>query len=130
MQYLSLDINWSSYQPEQQEEFLRTLDDLIKEGYHTLSPQEKKDISLSGIENVSHTDFKKWDLILSRVEDLQAGDWKNMTPEEKKAAYYLAWGPAEDDNKGFRQKLWLRVLLLGGAAVATYYSFFAYCRCI
>jgi hypothetical protein len=42
VQYLSLDINWGTYKPEQQEEFLRDLEDLVKDGYHTFSPEQKK----------------------------------------------------------------------------------------
>ncbi len=42
MQYLALDINWNLYKPEQQEEFLRDLEDLVKDGYSSLSAEQKK----------------------------------------------------------------------------------------
>lgn len=42
VQYLSLDINWATYKPEQKEEFLRDLEDLVKDGYHTFTADQKK----------------------------------------------------------------------------------------
>lgn len=43
VEYLSLEINWNTYKPEQQAEFLRELEDLIKSGYHTMTPEQKKE---------------------------------------------------------------------------------------
>jgi hypothetical protein len=41
-QYLSLDINWNYYKPEQKEEYLRELEGLVKSDYSSLSDAEKK----------------------------------------------------------------------------------------
>jgi hypothetical protein len=43
VQYLSLDINWNMYKPEQREEFLRDLEDLVKTGYSSLTSDQQKD---------------------------------------------------------------------------------------
>jgi hypothetical protein len=42
VQYLSLDVNWNSYKPEQQAEYLREVEDLVKDGYHTMTADQKK----------------------------------------------------------------------------------------
>lgn len=91
MQYLSLDINWNSYKPEQQAEFLRELEDLVKDGYHTMTPEQKKAVSLANVENVNleTLDFRTLDNILQKNDELQAGDWKKMTLPEKKAGTFV-----------------------------------------
>lgn len=101
MQYLSLDINWRSYQPEQQEEFIRDLEDLVKDGYTNLSAQEQQaskkhfvflnvKVSMKNVETIRHdSDFRTWDIMLQKNEALQLGDWKNMTVDEKKAGLCL-----------------------------------------
>ncbi len=49
-------------------------------------------VPLAKIESMSHdSDFKAWDLVLQKNEALQAGDWKNMTLDEKKAGNSKRW---------------------------------------
>ncbi|KAI3653468.1 hypothetical protein MP228_001415 [Amoeboaphelidium protococcarum] len=100
MQFLSLDINWNFYKPEQQTEFLRQLDTLIKDGYSSWSQDKKKSFNLANVEQYFDKDLKTWDAVLTKNEELQRGDWKLMSPEEKKAAMYLAFGPVNvtDDS--------------------------------
>lgn len=104
VQYLSLDINWNTYKPEQQEEFLRDLEDLVKDGYQNFTADQKKSckllhsttvlkyltfiiiVSLAAALKTDPTkDFKTWDNLLQKSEELQNGDWKNMSLDEKKA---------------------------------------------
>ncbi len=41
---------------------------------------------MKNIESVdAAADFRLWDSILQKNEELQLGDWKNMTTDEKKA---------------------------------------------
>lgn len=42
MQYLALDINWNTYKPEEQQEMLRDLDDLVKDSYAVWTPEQKQ----------------------------------------------------------------------------------------
>ena len=82
---LSLDINWNVLKPEEKEENLRDMEDLIKRGYPTFTPEQKKVVSLTNVYQVDPSNIKIWDDLLSRNDELQAGDWKNMTLDDKKA---------------------------------------------
>ena len=73
-------------------------------------------------------DFDKWDALLCKNADLQAGPWTAMSREEKKAAYYLAWGPVEQPNSEFNQKVLLYTLGFLGLTVGIYYTLLKYFR--
>lgn len=128
MQYLSLDINWNTYKPEEKDEFLKTLDSLVNDGYHTWTEEQKKALPLTEIFEVNDQDIKRWDALLAKNEELQMGDWNKMSLDEKKAAYFLAWGPKEEPNTAFNQAVLVRTLLILGGTVAFYYALVKYFR--
>jgi hypothetical protein len=82
---LSLDINWNVLQPEEKEESLRDLEVLVKRGYNTFSPEQKKAVAMANVYNIEPADVKAWDDLLSKNDELQLGDWKKMSTDEKKA---------------------------------------------
>ena len=126
---LSLDINWNVLKPEEREESVRDLEQLVTKGYHTLTAEQKKAVALQNVYSVDPLkNVEAWDAILSKNDELQAGDWRNMSLEEKKAAHYLAWGPLPETNYEYRKAIGIRTLLTLGAAFAIYYSLFTYFR--
>jgi hypothetical protein len=105
---LTIDVNWKTYLPKEQEEILKDLEGLVKSGYHTMTAEQKKagmldlpmegcfrrvepmqphvPVSLSNIEAQSkEADFQTWDAVLQKNEELQKADWKSMSLEDKKA---------------------------------------------
>ncbi len=43
-------------------------------------------VTLANVESLSpQSDFRAWDNALSKIEELQVGDWNKMTLQEKKA---------------------------------------------
>lgn len=44
-----MEINWTAFKPEQQAEYVRELEDLIKTGYHTMSAEQKKSGMSNGV---------------------------------------------------------------------------------
>ena len=37
-----MEINWNMYKPEQREEYLREIEDLVENSYQSLSPEQQK----------------------------------------------------------------------------------------
>lgn len=128
VQILSLDINWNVLKPEEREEKLRELGDLVSRGYHLYTPEQKKAVSLQNVYTVSYQNTPAWDDILSKNDELQAGDWRNMSLEEKKAAHFLAWGPVAEANTEFRQAVGIRVALILAGVFGAYMALRAFFR--
>ncbi|WVR03325.1 hypothetical protein IAU60_000316 [Kwoniella sp. DSM 27419] len=66
--------------------------------------------------------------IYQQLEQLQKKDWKELTTDEKKAAYFVAFGPhgprAPTHEPGFQLKVFLGTL----AAMGTAYGVFLFAR--
>lgn len=76
---------------------------------------------MAQVESLKHdTDFKAWDLVLQKNEALQSAPWSLMTPEEQKAAYYLAWGPKMAPDYTMAKAVTLRVVVIIGLTLVVY----------
>ena len=134
MKYLSLEINWPQVKGEDKELELRTLDKLVSGGYPTWPADKQKLVNLKnvysfGANKASDKDgFIEWDALLCKNDDLQLGDWRKMTVDEKKASHYIAFGPMPESSSQFQQSVALRVILLLGVAYGIYYTILTYCR--
>lgn len=85
-------------------------------------------MDLTELMEMNDGDFKRWDALLSKNEELQRGDWRKMSADEKKAAYFLAWGPKEEPHTAFNQAVLGRTLLLLGVSAGIYYALLKYFR--